>query len=230
MKAKSISIIAILLVLSLLLAACGAQDASQVISQAPVALAQSADETPAPGLPAAGTSSDSILSEFLNTEYPDAINVRNQLAFGALRLDGSDNAITPQQARQLLPLWQAIVALSGTSTSNELELSAVQNQIAEAMSEAQLQSIAGMQLTNAQLGEYYAQHGIFMPTPEPGETRVPGQGKGKNLSEEARQATRTAKEASGETTGSGGGSNSGQAARTFLFEQVIALLQERAAQ
>jgi hypothetical protein len=112
--------------------------------------------------------------------------------------------------------------MSGDTTTVSAELTAVQNQILAEMKLEQLQAIAAMKITNAQLTTFYAEKGVVMPTPVPGVTKVPGSGK--NIPEADRQATRTAAEASG-TAGSG----TGQLTKTLLFDTVINFLTERAA-
>lgn len=188
----------ILIVLTLVLAAC----------------------SPTSGAPVVPTAVGGVISPLV-TDYPDATSVRNQLALGTLKLEGTPQAVTAEQARTLLPFWQAVVAMSGTSTTVSEELNAVQNQILAEMKAEQLQAISAMKITNAQLTAFYAEKGISMPTPVPGVTKVPGSGK--NVSEADRQATRTAAEASG-TTGTG----TGMISRTVLFDSVIKLLTERA--
>lgn len=163
-------------------------------------------------------SSVSLAGEYLTTDYVDAANLRSQLAFGILKLDGTANAISPGQADILIPLWQAIIALSGDSTAAEEELTAVQDQIVEALTPEQLQSIAAMKLTNADLSAFYTEYGILLPTPIPGVTKVPGSGS--SLSQADREATKTAAQALGTPVGTG----SGQAAKTFLFEKTIEYL------
>ena len=205
-----------LILFALLLAACGstptvAPEAGDY--QPPVAAADNSTPTP-------------FAATYLNTEYADATSLRNQLAYGTLQLEGTDLAVTAVQAQSLLPLWQAIVALSGTETTAAEELTALQNQITEALTPDQIQAIAAMQITSADLTAFYAERGVFLPTPAPGVTKVPGSGK--NISQEDKEATRTAATALGTPVGTGGGA--GQVARTLLFDLVVELLTERAAQ
>jgi hypothetical protein len=199
-----------LTVLALLLGACGGATAPAAPVAAPIV---SNDEVTAP-----------LSATYLKIDYADATSVRNQLALGTLKLEGTANAITAEQAKALLPLWQAVVALSGTATTAEAELTAVQNQIAEALQPAQLQAIGALQLTTTQLNAFYAEKGIVMPTPVPGVTKVPGSGSG--VSSADKEATRTAATALGTPTSSG----AGQAAKTLLFETVIELLSARTQQ
>jgi hypothetical protein len=158
----------------------------------------------------------SIAGEYLSTEYADAASLRNQLAFGIMQLDSTPNAVTAEQAKTLIPLWQGIIALSGDETTASEELTAVQDQIVAALTPEQLQAIAAMQLTNADLTAFYADYGISVPTPVPGVTKVPGSGSGKTDAEKA--AAQATAAASGQTTGTG------QAAKTFLFEKTIEYL------
>jgi hypothetical protein len=161
-----------------------------------------ADET----TPAAPTS---IAGEYLNTDYADAASLRNQLAFGIIKLDGTPNAVTPEQATTLIPFWQAILALSGDETSAAEELSAVQDQILTALTPAQLEAIAAMQITNADLSAFYSEFGLVLPTPIPGVTKVPGSGSGRT--EEEKAAAQATAAALGQTTSNSG---TGQAAKT----------------
>lgn len=163
--------------------------------------------------PAAPTS---IAGGYLSIEYADAASLRNQLAFGIMELDGTPNAVSPEQAKTLIPLWQAIIALSGQTTTATEELTAVQDQIVTSLTPEQLQAIAAMRLTNADLNVFYAEYGISVPTPVPGVTKVPGSGSGKT--EEEKAAAQATAAASGQTTGTG------QAAKTFLFEKTIEYL------
>lgn len=158
----------------------------------------------------------SLASTYLNIEYSDAANIRSQLAYGTIKLANTSNAITPDQAKTLIPLWQAVISLSSDTTTATEELTAVQDQITAALTVEQLQAIAEMKITNAGLNEFYAQYGVILPTPIPGVTKVPGSGSGKTDEEKA--AAEATKTASGETTGTG------QSAKTLLFEKTIEYL------
>jgi hypothetical protein len=158
----------------------------------------------------------SLASTVLSIEYSDAANLRSQLAYGTIKLADTPNAITSDQAQTLIPLWQAVVSLSGDTTTASEELTAVQDQITAALTAEQLQAIAAMQITNAGLNVFYAEYGIVLPTPIPGVTKVPGSGSGKTDEEKA--AAEATKTAAGETTGTG------QSAKTLLFEKTIEYL------
>lgn len=193
--------------------------------------------TPTPASPAAAletatttpeikTDAESVLAAVLRDDYADALSVRNQLALGTLRLEGTANAVTPAQAAELQLYWQALLALAADSTTAAEETTALQAQIVETMTPAQLAAITALALTNANLNEFYVEQGIVMNTPEPGVT--PQGGKNSGLSQEQREATRAASESSGTPVGSGGGSGGGAERRDVLLNTLIALLTERA--
>ncbi|MBK8823368.1 MAG: hypothetical protein IPN58_12370 [Anaerolineales bacterium] len=164
----------------------------------------------------------SLASAYLSIEYSDAANVRSQLAYGTLKLADTPNVITPDQAKTLIPLWQAVISLSGDTTTASEELTAVQDQITAAMTKDQLQAISEMKITNAGLNEFYAQYGVSLPTPVPGVTKVPGSGSGKT--EEEKAASQATAAALGQTTGTG------QSAKTLLFEKTVEYLMGAAEQ
>ena len=162
------------------------------------------------------TAPTSLASTVLSIEYSDAANLRSQLAYGTIKLADTPNAVTPEQAKSMIPLWQAVISLSGDTTTASEELTAVQDQITAALTAEQLQAIAEMKITNAGLNVFYAEYGVVLPTPIPGVTKVPGSGSGKTDEEKA--AAEATKTAAGETTGTG------QSAKTLLFEKTIEYL------
>ena len=169
----------------------------------------------APAAETAPVAPTSIAGEYLTTEFTDAASLRNQLAFGTIKLEGTSNAVTPEQAKTLIPLWQAIIALISDDTTASEELTALQDQIVTTMTEDQLQAITAMQITNAGLNVFYAEYGVVLPTPVPGVTKVPGSG---GKTEEEKAAAEATAAALGQTTGTG------QAAKTLLFEKTIEYL------
>ena len=184
--------VAVMGLLVLSLSACGGQDAE------PDAVAGSAA---------------------LTDTYEDALTINNQLLLGTLRLEDTNQAITSEQAKALLPLWQGYAALTASGTAATEEIESVQNQIAEAMTSEQIAAVAEMRLTNTALQEFYVEAGLTeVKTPEPDVT--PEGTRMSDLSKEDRQATRTA---SGEEVGTGGGS--GKSAS--LVDMVIELLETK---
>jgi hypothetical protein len=161
----------------------------------------------------------------LSQDYDDAAGLRNQLALGILRLEGTAQALSPGQASTLLPLFQTLKVLGTSSTSAPEETEAVQSQIVASLKEDQVAALAAMQLTNADLQAYYLEIGAsVVKTPEPGVT--PQSRALKDLPPEQREAARATAEALGTPVGVG---RSGGASKSdVLLDNVIELLTERA--
>jgi hypothetical protein len=184
----------------LALAACGADGAAvdTVPAAAPVLAETVVDETaaaaaqPAPavvvvpgdGVVAGGADAVAVGAETavipLTTDYPDALSLQAQLALGAIQLDETDLAVDETQAAALLPLWQALSALSRSDTTAVAELNAVINQIQESMTPAQISAIAAMRLTGATVTELQ-ESGVLVAGRQGGGSAglgVPGGGRG----------------------------------------------------
>ncbi len=149
----------------------------------------------------------SYTSAVLVTTYPNALPVSNQLALGTLKLEGTANAVTPDQARALLPLWQAI---QSGAAQTDAEVNAVLRQIEKAMKADQLKAIAAMQLTMQDVTDYAQASGLRMgPPPGAQATGQPGGNQGpqgwSNLTDAQRQAFRATAEAGGFGGGQGPG-------------------------
>ena len=115
-------------------------------------------------------------SAVLDTSYTDALNVRSQLMLGTIQLEGTEGAVTPEQAQALLPLWKA---LQGGVTAQQ-EVATVLKQIEGTMTSGQLDAIAAMQLTQEDLRTWMQEQG---PGVEGG---FPGAGGGQETSPELR--------------------------------------------
>ena len=136
---------------------------------------------------------ETYTSAVLDTSYPDALSVGNQLAMGTIQLEETENAMTPDQATALLPLWQA---LQGGVTA-EAEVNAVLKQVEGTMTQEQLAAIAALQLTQEDLRAWMEEQGlgIGMGGGFPGA--------GGDMSEEEREALRATVEAGGGMPGGG---------------------------
>ncbi len=80
-----------------------------------------------------------------------------KLALGIIKLDGTPQAVDPTEAAKLLPLWQLLAQLLGSSSSAPQEVTAVMNQIQANMTAEQVKTIAGMQLTSADMFSVFQQ-------------------------------------------------------------------------
>jgi len=77
--------------------------------------------------------------------------LKNKLAVGVLKLEGSDQAITSAQAKELLPLWKAVKSLSKDSNTTSGEMSALYVQIESVLTTSQVQAIENLDLSTGDL-------------------------------------------------------------------------------
>ncbi len=70
-----------------------------------------------------------------------------QVAIGTIKLDGSENAVTAEQARELLPLWETLQVLESSDTAATEEKEALVSQIQETMTQEQTQAITTLNLS-----------------------------------------------------------------------------------
>jgi hypothetical protein len=105
-------------------------------------------------------------SQTFTVSYTSALNASNQLMLGMLRLEGTDNAITAEQATTLLPVAQA---LQGQVLKSDAERNAVWAYIEAHLTPAQSSAIANMHLTQDDLQTWTRDSG-------PGAGFGPGQG------------------------------------------------------
>jgi hypothetical protein len=96
----------------------------------------------------------------LNVDYDDALPVPSQLAIGTLMLEDTENAVTAEQAGDLLPSWKMLQALQNSDTAAQVEVDAVLNQIQGAMTDEQLLAIKEMKLTPASMTELAQERGL----------------------------------------------------------------------
>ena len=76
-----------------------------------------------------------------------------KLAIGTLKLKETDQAVTSDQAGELLPLWQIYRELSDSDTAAQAEFEAVIAKVRETMTTNQMQAITDMKLTQQDVSE-----------------------------------------------------------------------------
>lgn len=81
--------------------------------------------------------------------------------------------MTSEQAKTLPPLWQTLFNLAGSETTAEAEQTALQDHDSQTLTSVQLQAIASVQITNANLNALYAENNIFLPAQITDITKVP---------------------------------------------------------
>lgn len=182
----------------------------------------------------------------------------SRLTLGTFKLEGTANAVTPEQAAKLLPLWKL---MQGGTLNNDTEKNAVIKQIENQMTEAQLAAIDALGLTREDVLAWMQEQGMEMAAPGgaiPGGQGVPGgipnltdeerqqmRERFENMTEEERAAAMAeggfqrpegAPQGQGQATGDRQSPTGdlpgwgGMRSGAMMLEPLIALLTERAAQ
>lgn len=90
----------------------------------------------------------------------------NQLALGTLFLEGTDLAVTPEQATRLVPLWQMLNSLYGSTNAAQDEMDAVVRQLRQTMTEEQLEAIRSRGSVPQDMAALMESFGIDTQRPE----------------------------------------------------------------
>ena len=117
----------------------------------------------------------------VNTDFSNALPVSSQLALGTIMLKDTPQAVTVDQAAELLPLWQALQSMTSTSSTSEVEINALVTQIQQSMQPAQLEAIANLKITQESMTSAFQTLGFNnFPTDQNGTpvARTPGAGQG----------------------------------------------------
>jgi hypothetical protein len=156
-------------ILALVLTACGASAA--------------ASQSNSPSGSLAGTGSPDQSNPAPINVTPPAGPSALQLAAGIIKLDGTSDAVTAQEAGQLLPLWQSLQQLENGPTpqagaqgtpgprfdpANMQQVGAQVVLIENAMTPAQIQAITAMNLSRQDIFTTLQQVGIAMGGPGQG--------------------------------------------------------------
>jgi len=96
----------------------------------------------------------------LNGTYENALPVSTQLLIGTFKLEGTDLAVTSEQASELIPLWQVLQSLSSSDSTAQAEMDALVEQIQETMTPEQIQAIKEMNLTPQDMFTTLQEQGI----------------------------------------------------------------------
>lgn len=92
----------------------------------------------------------------VNSDTP----LSSRLAIGILQLEDTNLAVTPEQAKTLLPLWKAVKSMSSSDTATEAEIQAIYDQIQESMSAEQIAAIEAMEMTQEEMTSLMSKLGI----------------------------------------------------------------------
>jgi hypothetical protein len=75
----------------------------------------------------------------------------DKLGVGLLKLEGTQQAVTAEQAAALLPLWQAVKSIQSESTASDSEIQALYAQIQESLTSEQVQAIQSMTFSESEI-------------------------------------------------------------------------------
>lgn len=100
----------------------------------------------------------------------NSLSTATKIALGTLNLEGTSQAITTDQASELLTLWEGYQSLSDSDTSSQVELEALMNQIEGAMTSQQLKAIDAMDLNSQSESEILSNMGENSSTAAPAST------------------------------------------------------------
>jgi hypothetical protein len=159
------------------------------------------------------------------------VSLENRLAIGTLELEGTAQAVTADQAKQILPLWSTIKDMMANPATTTSDLLAEYQRVEGDMTSDQLQAIQNLTLSQSDTQALMKKYNIQV-TPFPGETG----GAFATLSPDER-ATRTARETQNPGTpgarffgtGTPGARSFGERGMNRLFlDPLIQLLQQRA--
>ncbi len=87
----------------------------------------------------------------------------NELVIGTIKLEGTEQAISAEQASELLVLWKAMRTLSSSDTTSQLELDALLQQIEDTLTSEQVSAIKAMDISTDNMADVMADLGIKAP-------------------------------------------------------------------
>lgn len=100
-----------------------------------------------------------------------ALPATTQLIIGTIKLDDTAQAVTVEQAADLLPLWQTMLVLTNSDTAADQEKEALIAQIQETMTTEQTQAIQDMNLTREDMASIIQEQGMAMGNSQSGNTQ-----------------------------------------------------------
>jgi hypothetical protein len=114
-----------------------------------------------------------VIAQSSGTMVASEMTLETKLAIGILKLEGTDNAVTAEQAKELLPLWKGVKVFSSSDTISEAEKEALDQQIQDTLTTAQLQAINAMDLSGQDMTTIASDLGVTMGF-GPGVSSTPG--------------------------------------------------------
>jgi hypothetical protein len=225
----------LVMMIGLVLSACSSSPTAQTsAAAAPTAAAQTNNQ----GKPAAPAGATPAVGGQTAQQAPGgSLMGQSQLAVGTLKLEGTDQAVTAEQAKTLLPLWQEVKTLQADTSTTSEQLQAAYQKIKDNMTSDQVQAIEKTTLTQDDLQSLASKYGVEMPS-------APGGGQGNGpagtpMAPGGGAPGGNPAAPAGGTPGAGGnppdfqgtpgaGGRMGRGMDTLFLDPLIKLLQERA--
>ncbi len=85
------------------------------------------------------------------------LSAEAKLALGTIKLEGTPQAVNPQTAAKLLPLWELMAQLDSSNSSAPQEIAAVMDQIKATMTPQQVNTVDSMTFTSADIFSVFQQ-------------------------------------------------------------------------
>jgi hypothetical protein len=101
-------------------------------------------------------------TQTIPTQVGDGLPTATQLVLGTLKLDGTEQTVTTDQANELLIMWQVYQELNSSDTAAQEEIDGLVEQIQETMMAEQTKSISAMNLTQQDIFTLMQEQGIGM--------------------------------------------------------------------
>jgi hypothetical protein len=93
-----------------------------------------------------------------STASEDTLSTETQLILGTLKLGGTEQAVTTDQAKELLVMWQVYQELNSSGTAAQAEIDGLLEQIQETMTAEQVTAISAMNLTQKDVFALVQEH------------------------------------------------------------------------
>ena len=151
-------------------------------SQSSTLVAEIVNQSLTASAPAETNASSTASPGILTTNYENAASVELQLILGILKLEGSPESVTPEQAASLLPLFQSysnlrqnmMPSIQALETSQpqtinieaQTQTTEILQQIQSILTTEQIQAISNMQITLESSQILMQELGLDMTTPQ----------------------------------------------------------------
>ena len=93
------------------------------------------------------------------------LSTESKLIVGTFKLDGTDQAVTKDQAKQLVILWQVYKEISQSDTAAQEEVDGLLKQIEGTMTDAQMQAINDLNLSQRDVMSLMQEKGLMASMP-----------------------------------------------------------------